>query len=52
MPVNQSLMESLKKRYGDRAEEIYQKMESEAKPAFKKGLRTVKVRMSKSKGGK
>mgnify|MGYP001597960683 CR=1 FL=1 len=51
MPKNMSLFNSLKKQYGDRAEEIYARMESEAKPAFKQGIRTVKAR-PKGKGGK
>jgi len=51
MPINQSLMNSLRKQYGERAEEIYRKMESEGGKTFKKGLRTVKAR-TKGKGGK
>lgn len=41
MPVNKSLASSLVKTYGKKkGESIYYGMESEAKPAFKKGLRT------------
>lgn len=51
MPVNQSLMKSLKAQHGaKKGEDIYYAMESEGKGPFKKGLATVKARGKK--GGK
>jgi hypothetical protein len=41
MPVNKTLAKALIKKYGPKkAKEIYYAMESEGKPAFKKGLAT------------
>ena len=44
MPINSSLMKSLRARYKDKAKDIYYGMEEEAKqgkrPSFLKGLRT------------
>lgn len=41
MPINKSLYNSLVKTYGaKRAKEVYYAMESDNKPAFKKGLKT------------
>jgi hypothetical protein len=43
MPINQSLFKSLVKKYGyKRGKDIYFSMESEGKPAFRKGLKTAK----------
>ena len=41
MPVNRTMLASLRKKYGfKRGTEIYYKMEAEGKPPFKKGLKT------------
>jgi len=42
-PINKSLFNSLKKKYGIiKSKKIYMSMESENKPSFKKGLKTAK----------
>lgn len=57
MPVNKSLAEALKKKYGKKAPSIYAAMENKGAPAFKKGLKTAKAEnhttatFPKKKGG-
>lgn len=41
MPVNATLMKSLKKKYGPKkGEQIYYSMEKSGSPSFQKGLKT------------
>ncbi len=41
MPVNKSLVESLKKKYGGKkGMSVYAGMEAKGEPAFKKGMKT------------
>lgn len=40
MPVNNSLMDSLRKKYGRKGTNVYYAMENSGKKSFRKGLKT------------